>query len=80
MYTSNHKTELLDDAFDAVTKRLGAKQGRGDTRDDLWVWDTNDNLWCPSPAAAALLVDHHKTHWAPLVRALHRAACRCQLC
>jgi hypothetical protein len=72
VYTSNHKTELLDDAVSAVFKRLGARQGRGDNSDDLWCWDTRRNQWCGSPAASKLLLDHHKLHWAPMVIGRHR--------
>lgn len=71
VYTSNHKTELLDDAVSAVFKRLGARQGRGDSSDDLWCWDTRRNQWCGSPAASKLLLEHHKLHWAPLVSGRH---------
>lgn len=67
VYTSNHKTELMDDAFTAVKERLGAPQTRQDSSSNLWVRDTTLQKWCQSPAASQLLVQHHKKYWAPLV-------------
>ena len=66
VYTSNHKTELLDEAFDAVLQRLGGV-GRQYAGDGLWAWDCSKHKWCQSVAASKLLAMHHKTYWAPLV-------------
>jgi hypothetical protein len=69
VFTSNHKTEILDEAFDAVLKRLGAPRSKHQIRDRLWVRELTRGRWCESSEAGELLVQHHKQHWAPLVRA-----------
>lgn len=74
VYTSNHKTEILDEAFDAVLKRLGAPRNKHLIRDRLWVRDTQGR-WCESSDAGELLVQHHKQHWAPLVRCTYPLLC-----
>lgn len=74
VYTSNHKTEILDEAFDAVLKRLGAPRSKHLIRDRLWVRDTKGR-WCESSDAGELLVQHHKQHWAPLVRCTYPLLC-----
>lgn len=67
VYTSNHKTELQDATFTAVSERLGATSG---TDKDLWVWDAQQHKWSDAPTTAStLLLNHHKAHWAPLVGA-----------
>lgn len=67
VYTSNHKTELFDAAYDAVLKRLGAPSSRRASEDDLFVWSREEHSWLPSGAATRLLLKHHKSHWAALV-------------
>lgn len=68
VYTSNHKTELTDAAYDAVLKRLGAPSSRRASEEDLFVWSCEEHSWLPSGAATRLLLKHHKSHWAALVR------------
>jgi hypothetical protein len=67
VYTSNHKTELMDDAYDAVILRLGAAPSRQDSSKDLWVYDTDKQKWALAASASKMLAEHHKTFWAPLV-------------
>lgn len=67
VYTSNHKTELFDDAYAAVMRRLGATGRQESSYSDLWVWDANKHKWSSSADASKLLARHYKQHWADLV-------------
>jgi hypothetical protein len=70
VYTSNHKTELLDQAFDAVRNQLGAPSSstaKAGAHEPLWCWDARVGKWRTSAGAADLLVRHHREHWQALV-------------
>jgi hypothetical protein len=57
----------MDEAYDAVIRRLGAAPSRQDSSKDLWVYDTDTHKWAMAASASKMLAEHHKAFWAPLV-------------
>jgi hypothetical protein len=64
-YTSLHKTEFLDAAYDEVMQQLGMREKQGQR---TWAWDRHRSQWVQGSLADALLLVHNKKFWCNLVR------------